>query len=107
MTPRHPEWIWLDELESVSMTDLSSASGMSADELDELVEYGALVPLAAGKPERLFSAQYVTPLRAAGKMRLDYDLDIFTVVLLMDSLSRIEMLERQVRRLETTVQRAA
>ncbi|MBC7436625.1 MAG: hypothetical protein H7332_11220 [Bdellovibrionales bacterium] len=103
MNTPHVEWIWLDERESVGLTELSRVCGMSAQELNELVDYGALSPIVSDQPERLFNAEVVIPLRAAGRMRTDYDLDLFTVVLLMDSLTRISTLERRVRTLEATV----
>jgi chaperone modulatory protein CbpM len=102
MNTPHVEWIWLDERESVGLTELSRVCGMSAQELDELVEYGALAPIVSDQPERLFNAACVMPLRTAGKMRTDYDLDLFTVVLLLDSLTRISTLERRVKALEAT-----
>ena len=37
------------------------------------------------------------PLRAAGKLRRDYDLDLFVVVILMDYLQHIARLESQLR----------
>jgi chaperone modulatory protein CbpM len=40
------------------------------------------------------------PLRTAGKLRQDFDLDLFTVGLLLGYLNRIEALERQVRTLK-------
>ena len=46
-----------------------------------------------------FSADCVVPLRAACKLRIDYDLDLFTVALLMGYLNRIDGLERQLQSL--------
>lgn len=50
--------------------------------------------------ERLFSAEWVTPLREVGKMRQDYDLDLLTVSMLLSHLNRIEVLERKVRSMQ-------
>jgi chaperone modulatory protein CbpM len=73
--------------------DLSAACAISIDELQELMEYGALAPLASGEPEPMFSITCLQPLRTAGKLRRDYDLDLFVVVIVMDYLRRIETLE--------------
>ncbi len=100
MYPQQSEWAWLDARETLSLSDLSCVCAMSEAELDELVDYGALVPLGPALPERLFSAACVTPLRAAGKLRLDFDLDLFTVAMLMGYLTRIELLERDLRSLQ-------
>lgn len=94
------QWHWLDTRETVTLTELSQCCGMSEAELDELVEYRALVPLAPDATERAFSAEWVTPLRNACKLRADFDLDLFTVAILLDNLARIESLERQVQSLQ-------
>lgn len=99
MAQQQMEWMWLDATETVTLTELSQCCGMSTMELDELIDYDALVPLQS-QPERIFSAEWVTPLREVGKMRQDYDLDLFAVAMLLNHLNRIEMLERKVRTLE-------
>jgi hypothetical protein len=43
----------------------------------------------------MFAITCMQPLRTAGKLRRDYDLDLFVVVILMDYLRRIETLESQ------------
>ena len=100
MTLQRTEWMWLDDSDTVTLVELSRASGMTVADVDELVEYGALLPLEAAPQERLFSAQCVTQLRTAGKLRLDFDLDLFAVAMILGYLNRIEALERQVRTME-------
>jgi chaperone modulatory protein CbpM len=85
----------LDTTEIISLPELAQCCGMSPAELDELVDYNALVPLPDAAPERAFSARWVTPLRSASKMRLDFDLDLFTVAILLGQLVQIELLQRQ------------
>jgi hypothetical protein len=85
----------------VTVTELTRVCSLTADELDELVEYGALTPLdESARQERIFSAEFVTPLREAGKLRRDYDLDLFAVALMLEQLRRIESLERELRSLQ-------
>jgi chaperone modulatory protein CbpM len=79
----------------MSFSDLSTACAISVAELQELMEYGALAPLAASDLEPVFDATYLQPLRTAGRLRRDYDLDLFVVVIVMDYLLRIEALESQ------------
>ena len=93
------EVAWLDARETVTLAELCEVCGLSASELDELVEYGALVPLQDAQAERQFSAAYVTPLRTAGKLRIDFDLDLFSVAMLLEYLNRIEQLERELQSL--------
>lgn len=109
MEQSQAEWIWLDTRQSVSAAELSRVCAISADEVDELVQYGALAPLAQGVPvpqEPRFSADCVVALRAACKMRLDYDLDLFTVALLVGYLNRINALEQQLQSLHARASRA-
>lgn len=94
------ELAWLDERETVTVTELSRVCALSEAELDELVEYGALVPLRDEPQQLVFSAACVMPLRTAGKLRRDLDLDLFSVAVVLDYLRRIEGLESQLRSLE-------
>jgi chaperone modulatory protein CbpM len=100
MTAHVVEVTWLDSRETVSMAELSRVCGLTEPELDELVEYGALAPLQPARPERLFSAECIGPLRHAGRLRRDFDLDLFAIALLLDYLHRIDALERQVKSLQ-------
>ena len=99
MTPRQHDLSWLDASETISISDLSRVCRISADELNELVEYGALKPSPTGSGP-VFSAAYVAPLRTACKLRRDYDLELFTIALLMEYLNRIEELEHELRTLQ-------
>ncbi|MDZ4279682.1 MAG: chaperone modulator CbpM [Hydrogenophaga sp.] len=97
------EWVWLDEVQSVTLPELARVCGISTADVNELVEYGALQPLQTGPSEadlRMFSAECVTRMRTASKLRLDFDLDLFAVALLLDHIQRIETLEHQVRSLQ-------
>jgi len=100
MTQDQDQLRWLDTRETVTLTELSHCCGLSVAELEELVDYCALVPVAKAEPVRAFSAEWVTPLRHASKLRADFDLDLFTVAILLDNLTRIEVLERQVHSLQ-------
>lgn len=96
------EWVWLDEVQSVTRPELARVCGISTADVDELVEYGALQPLQAEPTEAdppLFSADCVTRMRTASQLQLDFDLDWFAVALLLQHIQRIETLEQQVRSL--------
>jgi chaperone modulatory protein CbpM len=98
MANESSDWSWLDPLRRIDQFELADLCGLSMAELDELVGYGALVPLAGGaRHTREFSASCVPPLREAGRLRSHYDLDLFTVSLLLGYLQRIAHLEHQLR----------
>lgn len=87
---------------TVDLHELAQAASMSLEELRKLMEYGALCPLTTLRTEPVFPMACMAPLRAAGQLRRDYDLDLFVIVIVMDYLSRIEHLESQVRALQGT-----
>jgi chaperone modulatory protein CbpM len=60
------------------------------------VDYSALIPLVRSASERAFSAHWVVPLRTVAKLRVDFDLDLFTVAMVLGNLDRIAQLEQQV-----------
>lgn len=96
------EVTWLDARQSITLTDLAQVCGLSPAELDELVDYGALVPLgtrATVQTLHQFSAEWVTPLRTASRLRRDFDLDVFSMGMLLGYLNRIDELERDMRSL--------
>lgn len=92
---------WPDPLRRIDQAELAELCGLTVPELDELVEFGALVPLLneSGAGHQ-FSAACVPPLREAARLRADYDLDLFTVSLLLRYLHRIAQLEHQVHALQ-------
>ena len=92
-----PDWSWLDPHQRIEQVELANMCSLTSAELDELVDYGALVPLVGAAGGRHFSASCVAPLREAARLRADYDLDLFTVSLLLGYLQRIAHLEHQLR----------
>ncbi len=96
------EVTWLDSRERVSLAELSRACGMNVDDLIELVDYGALAPVESSGEGSPFSADRIVQLRTVCKLRMDFDLDVFTVAVLMGYLDRIDELERRVRSLQAT-----
>jgi chaperone modulatory protein CbpM len=104
MATEASDWTWLDPQRRVDQMELAQACRLTGAELDELVEYGALVPVPGdGVATRQFSASCVPPLREAARLRTWYDLDLFTVSLLLGYLQRIGHLEQQLRQLSAHV----
>lgn len=102
MNLQESDWVWLDAERHVAQAELVQICSLTSAELDELVEYGALLPLVDDAPEgRQFSASCVPPLREAARLRAHYDLDLFTVSLLLGYLQQIAHLEHQLRVMQT------
>jgi chaperone modulatory protein CbpM len=100
MQIQQSEWHWLEATEIVSVQELCQSCSLSREQIDELVGYGALEPAPAEGDDTMFSADCVPVLRHASRMGRDFDLDMFTVGLLLGYLTRIEALERHVKSLE-------
>jgi chaperone modulatory protein CbpM len=97
-----PEPSWMDPQRRIDQAELARMCNLSPAELGKLVDYGALVPLLGEDGALLqFSAGCVAPLREAARLRGHYDLDLFTVSLLLGYLQRIAHLEHQVRSLQS------
>lgn len=98
------DWYWLDAQRRVDQAELAHMCSLSPAEVDELVDYGTLLPVVSGTAgERQFSAACIVPLREAVRLRSHYDLDLFTVSLLFGYLQRIAHLEQQLRGLQAHV----
>lgn len=102
MSQESLDFLHLDASSTITLGELAQCCGLSVAELDELMDYNALTPLSH-TPEPAFSAQWVVPLRHAVKLRVDFDLDLFTVAILLGQLVQIERLERQVQSLQAMV----
>ena len=92
-----PDASWLDPQRLIDPAELAHMCSLTVTELDELVEYGSLMPMVGEGSVRQFSAACVVPLREAVRLRGLYDLDQFTVSLLLGYLQRIAHLEHQLR----------
>lgn len=99
MNPPLLDVTWVASSESVTLSDLSEVCGLSRAELDELIDYGALAPLQMDQSIHRFSAHWVSPLRTAGKLRRDYDLELFSVAVLVGYLNQIDVLQNELRSL--------
>ena len=107
MQPNLPEALSLEPGFLVDPVEFAHMCGLSIPEVDELVEYGALAPAVTGSAGRVkFSSALVPPLRRALKLRDDFDLDLFTVSVLVSYLQRIAELEHEVRVLRAHLPRA-
>jgi chaperone modulatory protein CbpM len=91
---------WVDARENLTRSELSLASGLTDEELGELIEYGALKPIAPQQHAPRFSPDTIAALKEAARLRRDFDLDLFAVALLLQYVTRIDALERQVHSLQ-------
>ena len=88
----------------LNRSELAERCKLNELEILELMEYGAIQPLLNSENGENFSSELVLQLQSANQIRLDYDLDLFTVVIFMDYQHRIQTLEKQLKALEQQLQ---
>jgi len=95
------EALWLDEHRLYSSAELVELAGLSAAELQYLVECEALLPLTAveSAAEARFGAECLSLARTASRLRRDFELDMDGIALALRLLSRIRELETELRNL--------
>ena len=91
--------IWLDRSQVVSINELVNISGFSEEEVHELVDGGALVPINPDALAWTFSADCVVTVRKASRLRDDLELDAHAMVLALTLLEQIRSLESELSQL--------
>lgn len=95
------EAVWLHEGQTCSFLTLIEASGLTGEEVQWLMESGALVPLPAPQPQESlsFPAAALPVARLARRLRDDFELDRAGLALALRLMQRIDTLEQEVERL--------
>jgi len=86
---------WLSETREWSISELLELSGLSAGELQELIDYGALTPLHGEAASCVFSSHALLTVRTASRLRQGFELEPHGVALAVALLGRIRDLETQ------------
>ena len=90
----------LDETGSLSIAQLVERSGLSEEDLQVLVECGALLPRDTGASQWTFSSQCVVTARTARRLRDDFALDdTHALAVVLRFHERVTALEQELRRL--------
>jgi len=89
----------LAEQVEIELDELAGATGMSVEEIVELVEYGVFEPHGRLRAEWRFSARSIAIGRRASRLRADFELTPSGTALVVALLDRIEELEAEVNRL--------
>ena len=85
---------------AVSLDELVEASGLTAAEVQSLVDFGALAPGGGAPGEWTFTHRATLTVRTASRLRDDLDLDLYAVSVCLRYLDRIDALEQQLRHLQ-------
>jgi chaperone modulatory protein CbpM len=100
-----PEVLWLDEHRVVSLTELVELSGLSRDEVLELVHGGALPVREMRGTVCTFSAQVISVARTASRLRDELELDMTGLGVALRLLQRVRGLEEEIVRLRALLPR--
>ncbi len=87
-------------IEQFTFSEVAKVCELSDQEMQELIDYGAINAEDSDENEISFSSQNLKHLQSACKQRRDYDLDLFSVVICVQYLEHIAGLERQIESLQ-------
>ena len=99
------EAFWLHEQCTFSMAEISELSGLSEQELREMIDDGTLVPVNPESSQWLFGADRLTTIRTACRLGKDFELDSQSLALAVCLLERIHALEAEVMELRAKLPR--
>ena len=91
---------WMNEAHEFSMAELAELSGLSATELHELVEFGAVAPLRPEATPWVFGGHCLVTVRTAFRLRQSFELEPHGIALAMALLQRVSDLEAQLQHLQ-------
>ena len=86
--------VWLNETAVCPIEHLVDVSGLSRDEIRQLVEDGVMESADASNPAMTFHLVHVLTVRQARRLRDDFELDRNGLALALTLLRRIESLEQ-------------
>jgi chaperone modulatory protein CbpM len=86
--------VWLNEGEVCTIAHLAEVSGLSLDEVEDLVRSGVIYPVDAAIEPPSFHLLHVVTVRQARRLRDDFELDQNGLALAMTLLRRISAIEQ-------------
>ena len=99
------ETAWLTEACEFALTELAEISGLTEGELREFVEYGAIAPLDPAAAQWSFTGHALVTVRAACRLRADFELEPHGVALMISLLERIQELQSEIESLRAKMPR--
>lgn len=87
--------IQLDDSGVCSIEQLAEASGLSIEELDDLIRNGVIAPVDEHAQPPSFRLRYVVTARTARRLRDDFELDRHGMTLALTLLRQIDRLQAE------------
>jgi chaperone modulatory protein CbpM len=91
--------VWLEHAERVSIEALLEGSGLTAEDVRELVDIGALAPVDPRQLPWTFSAASLLTVRKAVRLRDELELDAHALAIALSLLGQIQALESEIAQL--------
>jgi chaperone modulatory protein CbpM len=95
MTVQLTDSIWLDNNDVCTVQQLAEVSGLSLEEINDLIENGVITPVDDKAEPRSFRMHYMVTARTARRLRDDFELDRHGVALALTLLNQIDDLEAE------------
>jgi len=87
--------IWLNDTDVCSAKQLAEMSGLSMEEIADLIECGIITPVDTFVQSKNFQLRAVITAKTARRLRYDFELDRYGVALALTLLRRIDVLEAE------------
>lgn len=87
--------IWLDDAGVCSLEQLAEDSGLSIEEVSDLIDNGIIVPADERAEPKSYRLHHVITARVARRLRDDFELDRHGVALALALMRRIDDLEEE------------
>lgn len=98
--------VWLNDADACSVEYLADVSGLSIDEIDDLIKSGVIMPVDNAAGQGSFWLHYVITAKTARRLRDDFELDRHGVALALILMRRIDELEAELRATRTNLRQS-
>lgn len=89
------EWTLLNAQNACSITYLRDVSGLSEEEINELIENGLLTPIDGKAMAKIFPMHSIVTVSSARRLRDDFELDSHGMILALTLMQRIDDLQSE------------
>ena len=90
--------IWLNDVDVCQIDHLIEVSGLSLEEIEDLINHEIIVPQDRNANPRFFYLHYVMTVKMARRLRDDFQLDRNGLSLALTLLQRVQALEEELKR---------